>query len=77
MTDAEDRKPQSDEARSAFTPPAGVAASAEAESSTTSEFALPDGLAVPKAGTESETTSEFAVPDGLEVAGRGISDRPH
>ncbi|MGC0375868.1 threonine/serine exporter family protein [Streptomyces sp. SAI-229] len=67
MTDAEDRKPQSDEARSAFTPPAGVAAPAEAESSTTSEFAVPRGLAVPATGTESETTSEFAVPDGLDV----------
>ncbi|GGX30473.1 membrane protein [Streptomyces malachitofuscus] len=68
MTDAEDRKPQSDEARSAFTPPVGVAATAEAESSTTSEFALPEGLAVSKPGTDSETTSEFSVPDGLDVA---------
>ncbi|MEU2899355.1 threonine/serine ThrE exporter family protein [Streptomyces sp. NPDC001273] len=68
MTDAEDRKPRSDEARTAFTPPAGVAATAETESSTTSEFAVPDGLAVPRAGTESETTSEFSVPDGLDVS---------
>ncbi|MFI1419116.1 threonine/serine exporter ThrE family protein [Streptomyces sp. NPDC020731] len=68
MTDAEDRKPQSDEARSVFIPPTSVTAPAEAESSTTSEFAVPDGLAVPKTGTESETTSEFALPDGLEVA---------
>ncbi len=68
MTDAEDRKPQSDEARSTFMPPAGVAAPADSESSTTSEFAVPQGLAVPKTtGTESETTSEFAVPDGLGV----------
>ncbi|MFZ4160646.1 threonine/serine ThrE exporter family protein [Streptomyces griseoincarnatus] len=68
MTDAEDRKPQSDEARNAFLPPSGVAAPADNESSTTSEFALPDGLAVPRTGPESETTSEFALPDGLDVA---------
>ncbi|MFJ8903231.1 threonine/serine exporter family protein [Streptomyces sp. NPDC102359] len=68
MTDAEDRKPQSDEARNAFVPPSGVAAPADSESQTTSEFAVPDGLAVPKPGPESETTSEFALPDGLDVA---------
>ncbi|MFE9771480.1 threonine/serine exporter ThrE family protein [Streptomyces sp. NPDC005931] len=67
MTDAEDRKPQSDEARSVFTPPAGLAGTAEPESSQTSEFAVPKGLAVPRTGTESETTSEFALPTGLDV----------
>ncbi|MFC7012525.1 threonine/serine exporter family protein [Streptomyces viridiviolaceus] len=67
MTDAEDRKPQSDEARSAFRHPSGVASPVDGESSTTSEFAIPDGLAVPRSGTESETTSEFAVPEGLDV----------
>ncbi|MFE6196865.1 threonine/serine exporter ThrE family protein [Streptomyces sp. NPDC057838] len=36
--------------------------------STTSEFAIPEGLAVPRAtGPESETTSEFALPPGLDV----------
>ncbi|MFH8805001.1 threonine/serine exporter ThrE family protein [Streptomyces sp. NPDC017936] len=55
MTEAEDRKPQSDEARSAFDP------------EITSEFAIPRGLAVPRGGGESETTSEFAVPVGLEA----------
>ncbi|GHF76373.1 threonine/serine exporter family protein [Streptomyces griseosporeus] len=55
MTEAEDRKPQSDEARSSYDP------------EITSEFAVPDGLAVPKAGGESETTSEFALPKGLDV----------
>ncbi|GHD96459.1 threonine/serine ThrE exporter family protein [Streptomyces naganishii] len=85
MTDAEDRKPQSDEARSAFTPPKGTSRAsvtqvtqvipvppapapspaADGESSTTSEFAVPEGLAVPRTGSESETTSEFALPDGL------------
>ncbi|WP_167414047.1 threonine/serine exporter family protein [Streptomyces carpinensis] len=87
MTDADDRKPQSDEARSAFRPPADSSVTqatqviqvpivapvtpgmpgTDNESSTTSEFAVPDGLAVPKPGGESETTSEFAVPDGLAV----------
>ncbi|WP_229859431.1 threonine/serine exporter family protein, partial [Streptomyces anandii] len=90
MTDAEDRKPQSDEARSAFTPPKGTSGTsgasvtqvtqvipvppepasspaADGESSTTSEFALPEGLAVPRTGGESETTSEFALPEGLEA----------
>jgi uncharacterized membrane protein YjjP (DUF1212 family) len=55
VTYAEDRKPQSDEARGVF------------DSEITSEFALPDGLAVPRAGGESEATSEFALPDGLDV----------
>ncbi|WP_367321609.1 threonine/serine exporter ThrE family protein [Streptomyces sp. HUAS ZL42] len=55
MTEAEDRKPRSDEARGTF------------ESEITSEFAVPEGLAVPRGGGESETTSEFAVPEGLAV----------
>ncbi|WP_030422724.1 threonine/serine exporter family protein [Streptomyces sp. SCSIO 75703] len=68
MTDAEDRKPQSDEARSGFRPPAGVAAPAENEASTTSEFEIPEGLAVARpAGAEAETTSEFSLPEGLDV----------
>ncbi|MFJ1972313.1 threonine/serine exporter ThrE family protein [Streptomyces sp. NPDC087903] len=62
MTEAQDRKPRSDEARSGFAAPA-----ADGESQTTSEFAIPRGLAVAKPGAESETTSEFAVPDGLDV----------
>ncbi|GGT61919.1 threonine/serine ThrE exporter family protein [Streptomyces coeruleorubidus] len=67
MTDAEDRKPKSDEARSMFLPPAGAAV--DGDMSTTSEFAIPEGLAVPKAtGTESEATSEFALPEGLDVS---------
>jgi uncharacterized membrane protein YjjP (DUF1212 family) len=66
VTDTQDRKPQSDEARSAFRPPA-VVVPADTESSATSEFAIPQGLTVPRDGTESETTSEFAVPEGLDV----------
>ncbi len=56
VTEAEHRKPQSDEARSFY------------DSEITSEFAVPDGLAMPRTvGGEPETTSEFAVPQGLEV----------
>ncbi|MFF8407280.1 threonine/serine exporter ThrE family protein [Streptomyces sp. NPDC014846] len=53
MTEAEDRKPRSDEAR--YDP------------EITSEFAIPVGLDVPKTGGEPETTSEFTVPRGLET----------
>jgi uncharacterized membrane protein YjjP (DUF1212 family) len=77
VTDAEDRKPQSDEARSAFRASAGTSVTqvqlipvvqpGDGESSTTSEFALPEGLAVPRPGTEPEATSEFTVPEGLEI----------
>lgn len=67
VTDAEDRKPKSDEARSMFLPPAGAAV--DGDMSTTSEFAIPEGFAVPRAtGTESEVTSEFALPEGLDVS---------
>ncbi|MEH0545975.1 threonine/serine exporter family protein [Streptomyces sp. B21-105] len=56
MSEAENRKPQSDEARTAFDP------------EITSEFAMPVGLTVPRTGGEPETTSEFAVPQGLDVS---------
>jgi uncharacterized membrane protein YjjP (DUF1212 family) len=55
VTEAEDRKPQSDEARGSFDP------------EITSEFAIPAGLAVPRTGGEPETTSEFVVPTGFDV----------
>ncbi|MFD3806209.1 threonine/serine exporter ThrE family protein [Streptomyces sp. NPDC058611] len=42
---AEDRKPQSDEAHSAFTTPSGMAPEAAEEDQPTSEFAVPDGFA--------------------------------
>ncbi|MFJ8360226.1 threonine/serine exporter family protein [Streptomyces sp. NPDC093984] len=45
----------------------GTPAAVGGESSTTSEFAVPEGLAVPAAGADSETTSEFALPEGLQV----------
>ncbi|MFR9795198.1 threonine/serine ThrE exporter family protein [Streptomyces sp. MS06] len=56
MMEAEDRKPQSDEAHGAY------------DSEITSEFAIPDGLALPRGGGDTETTSEFAVPKGLGVS---------
>ncbi|MGQ4360656.1 threonine/serine ThrE exporter family protein [Streptomyces sp. SAS_272] len=62
MSEAENRKPQSDEARSAFDP------------EITSEFAMPVGLTVPRTGGESETTSEFAVPRGLDVSQPAAGD---
>ncbi|MFD4604827.1 threonine/serine exporter ThrE family protein [Streptomyces sp. NPDC058464] len=58
MTEAEDRKPRSDEAR--YDP------------EITSEFAVPAGVAVPEGGGESESTSEFTVPEGL-VAPQPVS----
>ncbi|MFD3307870.1 threonine/serine exporter ThrE family protein [Streptomyces sp. NPDC058656] len=63
--EAEDRKPQSDEARSAFVPPAGVVAQpvpVEEESSTTSEFALPKGLDVPQVPAADSEGSAFSTP---------------
>ncbi|MFD6300222.1 threonine/serine exporter family protein [Streptomyces sp. NPDC060235] len=71
--EAEDRKPQSDEARKAFGPSAGLAAPGSAavdeDSSITSEFALPKGLAgAQQPPADGSTTSEFSVPRGLDVA---------
>ncbi|MER6346148.1 threonine/serine ThrE exporter family protein [Streptomyces sp. NPDC001595] len=61
MTDAEDRKPQSDEARMAFTPPAGVEVG-DSESETTSEFALPVGLDAPQPPSAEPEGSAFSTP---------------
>lgn len=61
MTDAEDRKPQSDEARMAFTPPAGVEV-VDSESETTSEFALPRGLDAPQPPAAEPEGSAFSMP---------------
>ncbi|MEU6544488.1 threonine/serine exporter family protein [Streptomyces sp. NPDC046859] len=63
MTDAEDRKPQSDEARMAFTPPAGVEMG-DSESETTSEFALPKGLDAPQPPPQEREGSAFSTPRG-------------
>ncbi|MFJ4755362.1 threonine/serine exporter ThrE family protein [Streptomyces sp. NPDC088763] len=65
MTEAEDRKPQSDEARMAFTPPAGVEVG-DSESETTSEFALPKGLGVPQPPPPEEG-SAFSAPRGYSA----------
>ncbi|MFJ6085939.1 threonine/serine exporter ThrE family protein [Streptomyces sp. NPDC092369] len=61
MTDAEDRKPQSDEVRMAFAPPAGVEV-ADSESETTSEFAVPAGLDVTHAPVPEAEGSAFDSP---------------
>ncbi|MGW1167583.1 threonine/serine ThrE exporter family protein [Streptomyces sp. NPDC001153] len=53
MSEAEDRKPRSDEAR--YDP------------EITSEFAIPEGIEVSEGGGEPETTSEFVLPKGLET----------
>lgn len=66
MTDAEDRKPQSDEARMAFTPPAGIEVG-DSESETTSEFALPKGLDVPQPPAPETEGSAFSTPSGYSV----------
>ncbi len=66
MTDAEDRKPQSDEARMAFIPPAGVEVG-DSESETTSEFALPQGLGVPQPPVQEPEGSAFSTPSGYSV----------
>ncbi|WP_414168342.1 threonine/serine exporter family protein [Streptoverticillium reticulum] len=59
----EDRKPASDEAHSAFTPPLGVPLPAPPEDEhPTSEFALPQGIAA-DAGSRSER-SAFTLPAG-------------
>ncbi|MET8556083.1 threonine/serine exporter family protein [Streptomyces sp. NPDC004959] len=66
-------KPQSDEARSAFSPPSGVApatgrpnrAEAEDDPQVTSEFALPEGFVPPEppdTDTSATTTSAFSLP---------------
>lgn len=56
--EAEDRKPQSDEARSAFAPPVGVPqpSAPEEDPQTTSEFAIPEGFTA--------RTTHPAEPDG-------------
>ncbi|MEV0115434.1 threonine/serine exporter family protein [Streptomyces sp. NPDC050844] len=63
--DAEDRKPQSDEARSAFTQPTGVVPQPpvpEDEAQTTSEFAIPTGLPSPSSTTQETDKSAFTPP---------------
>ncbi|MGW1892069.1 threonine/serine exporter family protein [Streptomyces sp. NPDC002004] len=64
--EAEDRKPQSDEARSAFTQPSGVEvpqpAGPEDESQTTSEFTLPQGVPVPQGVPQEPEGSAFSPP---------------
>ncbi|MEV6955178.1 threonine/serine exporter family protein [Streptomyces sp. NPDC051183] len=63
---AEDKKPTSDEARSAFTPPPGMEPEAAEEDQPTSEFAVPDGLAA--LPPEPEEGSAFATPATYSAA---------
>ncbi|MFJ5227701.1 threonine/serine exporter ThrE family protein [Streptomyces sp. NPDC088400] len=67
---SEDRKPQTDEARSAFTPPPGVGQPHLLEDDQpTSEFALPEGLSTePPAEPEG---SAFELPGGGPAGGPG------
>ncbi|MGW1160711.1 threonine/serine ThrE exporter family protein [Streptomyces sp. NPDC002513] len=66
--ETEDRKPRSDEARSAYPPPGRGGD----DSVATSELTIPVGLEAPAADdAESSTTSEFAVPEGLDVPAAG------
>ncbi|MEU8842774.1 threonine/serine exporter family protein [Streptomyces roseus] len=57
----EDRKPKSDEARSAFAPPAGIEQEPVDEDQPTSEFAVPEGVPEPSAEPGPEG-SAFAPP---------------
>ncbi|MFJ4785409.1 threonine/serine exporter ThrE family protein [Streptomyces sp. NPDC088794] len=66
MTDTEDRKPQSDEVRMAFAPPAGVEVT-DSESETTSEFAVPAGLDVTHAPVPEAEGSAFDDPRGYSA----------
>uniref|UniRef100_A0AAU2V5A8 Threonine/serine exporter family protein n=1 Tax=Streptomyces sp. NBC_00003 TaxID=2903608 RepID=A0AAU2V5A8_9ACTN len=65
----EDRKPQSDEARSAFAPPEGVEQpQLPEEDSPTSEFAIPAGLAAPVVEAPADQpASAFATPSGYSA----------
>ncbi|MFF3496036.1 threonine/serine exporter ThrE family protein [Streptomyces sp. NPDC002795] len=81
----EDRKPQSDEARSAFTQPIGIITPppvVDEESSTTSEFAVPNGLNVqatepvdtegsaftrPRTYSARESPAAFTPPHGIPM----------
>ncbi|QLE73278.1 threonine/serine exporter family protein [Streptomyces rectiverticillatus] len=68
----EDRKPQSDEARSAFTPPLGVPLPPPPEDEhPTSEFAIPEGIA-PEPPSEPEG-SAFTLPAGTVAPDAGTT----
>lgn len=79
--EAEDRKPQSDEARSAFTQPTGVMAqppAVEDESQTTSEFAIPTGLPNLSSSTTQEgEKSAFTTPHTYSSRNAPAFTPPH
>nr|WP_055546425.1 threonine/serine exporter family protein [Streptomyces sp. NBRC 110028] len=65
---AENRKPQSDEARSAFTPPQGVPRPPSPDGEhPTSEFAIPEGLVTEPTAAEPEG-SAFVAPPGVTTS---------
>ncbi|KNB52088.1 threonine/serine exporter family protein [Streptomyces caatingaensis] len=69
----EDRKPQSDEARSAFTPPLGVPLPpAPEDDHPTSEFAVPEGVAGPE--DRRPEGSAFTPPSGSTTQGIAFSE---
>jgi uncharacterized membrane protein YjjP (DUF1212 family) len=69
---AEDAKPQSDEARSAFTPPQGLPLPPSPDGEhPTSEFTVPEGL---RAQPAYEPGSHFTPPEGIPTV--GVLDRP-
>ncbi|WP_030677207.1 threonine/serine exporter ThrE family protein [Streptomyces rimosus] len=72
---SEDRKPQSDEARSAFTPPLGVPyPPVPEEEHPTSEFALPEGL---KTEAPAEPEGSAFSPPGGTGTGNGSTTGQH
>ncbi|MDG4865063.1 threonine/serine exporter family protein [Streptomyces sp. T-3] len=67
-TETEDRKPQSDEARSAFAPVGGVDTSVVVEDDQpTSEFTIPQGLRIPPAPEDQEPKSAFTPPPSYDA----------
>lgn len=72
---SEDRKPQTDEARSAFTPPLGVPyPPVPEEEHPTSEFALPEGL---KTESPAEPEGSAFSPPGGTATGNGSTTGQH
>ncbi|MFP3992621.1 threonine/serine exporter family protein, partial [Streptomyces sp. E11-3] len=67
-SDDDDRKPQSDEAHSAFAPVGGfdTATPADVDDQPTSEFTVPQGLRIPPAPEDSES-SAFRPPPSFEA----------
>ncbi|RFU86321.1 threonine/serine exporter family protein [Streptomyces triticagri] len=79
MAEAEedDRKPQSDEARSAFAPVGGVEApGVPEEEHPTSEFTIPEGLQIPPAPADEQESSAFTPPVTYEATRAAVTFTP-